>query len=307
MDRTVFFKACVKAIRTRNQAAKLPDTTSKDTSNILGKNRPKVTTEFGLKASEVKQSVSKLKQFLLKHRKDYINVVSHVSSGIAGMSDRERDQIDQDAETFIRTCSTAIQSLKGEVVSQKNSEQVTEHRCNVLEILERFLKATCKLYSEQRAIRVKRVVEKKRISRLQCDSKKQSEIETTIATKDSTSSHTDGVSDVEHSFSPEELQTFEQENKRIFDEMNSLANEVRNIEGRVVEIAKLQEVFSEKVLEQTKQIDHVYETTVKTTENVKDGNENIREAIKNNASFRVWILFFLVMCSFSLLFLDWYS
>lgn len=31
------------------------------------------------------------------------------------------------------------------------------------------------------------------------------------------------------------------------------------------------------------------------------------QAIKNNASFRVWILFFLVMCSLSLLFLDWYS
>ena len=31
------------------------------------------------------------------------------------------------------------------------------------------------------------------------------------------------------------------------------------------------------------------------------------QAIRNNASFRVWILFFLVMCSLSLLFLDWYS
>lgn len=31
------------------------------------------------------------------------------------------------------------------------------------------------------------------------------------------------------------------------------------------------------------------------------------QAIKNNAGFRVWILFFLVMCSFSLLFLDWYG
>ena len=28
------------------------------------------------------------------------------------------------------------------VVSQKNSEQVTEHRCNVLEVLEKFLKGT---------------------------------------------------------------------------------------------------------------------------------------------------------------------
>ena len=31
------------------------------------------------------------------------------------------------------------------------------------------------------------------------------------------------------------------------------------------------------------------------------------QAIKNNAGFRVWVLFFLVMCSFSLLFLDWYD
>ncbi|OBS68814.1 hypothetical protein A6R68_02645 [Neotoma lepida] len=36
-------------------------------------------------------------------------------------------------------------------------------------------------------------------------------------------------------------------------------------------------------------------------------NSLFDEAIKNNAGFRVWILFFLVMCSFSLLFLDWYD
>lgn len=33
----------------------------------------------------------------------------------------------------------------------------------------------------------------------------------------------------------------------------------------------------------------------------------VLQAIKNNAGFRVWVLFFLVMCSFSLLFLDWYD
>ncbi|XP_028391532.1 syntaxin-18-like [Dendronephthya gigantea] len=307
MDRTAFFKACVRAIRTRNQATKSSNGTSKDTLGILGRSRSKVTTEFGSKASEVKQSVSKLKEFLLKHRKDYIEAVSHVSSGVTAMSDRERDQIDQDAQTFIRTCSTAIQSLKDEVVSQKNSEQVTEHRCMVLEILQKYLKATCKLFSEQRAIRVKRVVDKKRVSRLQCDSKKESGKTSEINRSEVTTTHSPEITDADVEFTAEEMQTFEQENKQIFDEMNSLVNEVRNIEGRVVEIAKLQEVFTEKVLEQSKQIDHVYETTVKTNENVKEGNENIREAIKNNASFRVWILFFLVMCSFSLLFLDWYS
>lgn len=36
------------------------------------------------------------------------------------MSDTERDQIDEDAETFIRTCSTAIQSLTEEGVPLMN-------------------------------------------------------------------------------------------------------------------------------------------------------------------------------------------
>jgi len=106
---------------------------------------------------------------------------------------------------------------------------------------------------------------------------------------------------------PEEVQMFEMENKKLFTEMNSLVDEVRQIEGRVVEISQLQEIFSEKVLHQSSQIDRIYETAVGTTENVKGGNEQIREAIKNNASFRVWILFFLVICSLSLLFLDWYN
>ncbi|CAM9178216.1 unnamed protein product, partial [Lampetra fluviatilis] len=54
-------------------------------------------------------------------------------------------------------------------------------------------------------------------------------------------------------------------------------------------------------------IDLVHSAVVGTTENIKEGNEEIREAMKNNAGFRVWILFFLAMCSFSLLFLDWYG
>lgn len=50
---------------------------------------------------------------------------------------------------------------------------------------------------------------------------------------------------------PEEVQLFEMENKKLFAEMNSLVDEVRQIEGRVVEISQLQEIFSEKVLHQS--------------------------------------------------------
>lgn len=321
MDRTALFKATVKTIRTRNKALGVKEATK----DILGSKRHK--GEFGTKAKEVLVNISKLRDFLLKHQKDYVSPFSHLSLELSSMTDEERDQIDTDAETYMRTCSVAIQTLKNEALQQKRSEQVMTHREVVLEMLGQYLKVVCKLYSEQRAIRVRRVVEKKQISRLQPEQKRlKQESNGQLDSKSSASEVKDDVSKESKSptqpldlappppppgedeeLTAEEVQMFEMENQRLFTEMNSLVNEVRQIEGKVVEISQLQEIFSEKVLHQSAQIDRIHETAAGTTENVKGGNEQIREAIKNNASFRVWILFFLVMCSLSLLFLDWYN
>lgn len=139
----------------------------------------------------------------------------------------------------------------------------------------------------------------------------------------------------------------------------------RQIEGKVVEISRLQEIFAEKVLHQVSLIallrraaecfrcsaaSYLFHQTGngdKQHPSAGRGRNGKRQrgqrghprgrvhleevnftscscsvtkltvtppscvlslkAIKNNAGFRVWILFFLVMCSFSLLFLDWYD
>ena len=61
MDRTGFFKACVKAIRTRSHGGK-SNIPSKETSNmILGKTRSKLKTEFGSKACELVSVISFVK------------------------------------------------------------------------------------------------------------------------------------------------------------------------------------------------------------------------------------------------------
>jgi len=166
MDRTALFKATVKTIRTKNKALGVKDAPR----DILNSNKRK--NEFGAKAREVLMNITKLRDFLLEHQKDYISPFSHVNLEVSGMTDKERDQIDTDAETYMKTCSFAINSLKGEVVQQKRSSQVVTHREAVLEMLGQYLKVVCKLYSQQRAIRVKRMVDKKRISRLQPDQKK---------------------------------------------------------------------------------------------------------------------------------------
>ncbi|GAA6222253.1 syntaxin-18 [Lates japonicus] len=323
VDITLLFKASVKTVKTRNKAIGIGFDSTKD--EIFKRSRPK--SGFSPKAKEVITNITKLKDFLLQHRKDYVSAGSLISSDLTRMTDSERDQIDQDAQIFMRTCSEAIKQLRNEAEKKVTSAQIKEHRGAVLDLIEMYLKGVCKLYSEQRAIRVKRMVDKKRLSRLAPEQEYFSRVEKTREVEpteekavkeesseknvsevlDNTVEHLWEEGRMEDELSPEEIQMFEQENQRLVSEMNSLVDEVRQIEGKVVEISRLQEIFAEKVLQQETEIDSIHQLVVGATENVKEGNEDIREAIKNNAGFRVWILFFLVMCSFSLLFLDWYD
>uniref|UniRef100_A0A8C2ARH9 Syntaxin-18 n=1 Tax=Cyprinus carpio TaxID=7962 RepID=A0A8C2ARH9_CYPCA len=333
-DITLLFKASVKTVKTRNKALGLIDSSIRDETGGAKRARPRDRDSFGGRAREVISNISKLKDFLLQHRKDYVNAGGSVMcSDVSRMTDSERDQIDQDAQIFMRTCADAIGQLRSDMGKQVVSAQVKNHRAAVLDLIEAYLKGVCKLYSEQRAVRVKRVVDKKRLSRLEPEqishNKQQRDGEENnvkcvcVADKPVSDSNVDLWEDnrVEDDLSPEEIQMFEQENQRLVGEMNSLLDEVRHIEGKVVEISRLQEIFSEKVLQQETEIDSIHQLVVGATENVKEGNEDIREVrkpistyftlflrgVKKNAGFRVWSLCFRVVCSFSVLFLDWYD
>ncbi|TRY78278.1 hypothetical protein TCAL_08767 [Tigriopus californicus] len=107
--------------------------------------------------------------------------------------------------------------------------------------------------------------------------------------------------------SPEDIQLLERENTKLYERFMENQDNVQQIENKVVRIAELQEVFADKVLQQKDDIELVHHHAVTTTENVKDANEELRKAIQNQASIRVYILFFLLVMSFSLLFLDWYN
>ncbi|NP_001239087.2 syntaxin-18 [Gallus gallus] len=330
VDITLLFKASVKTVKTRNKALGVAAGDSAR-DELLKRSSARSRSDFTGRAREVISNIGKLKDFLLQHRKDYINAYSHIMSEYGRMTDTERDQIDQDAQIFMRTCADAIHQLRTEAHKDVQSAQVKEHRTAVLDFIEDYLKRVCKLYSEQRAIRVKRVIDKKRLSKLEPE---QSHVTRSALSPEKFSQNSldeseekpsaeenkdrnlpDAQSNLglwgdgkgEDELSPEEIQMFEQENQRLVGEMNNLFDEVRQIEGKVVEISRLQEIFTEKVLQQETDIDNIHQLVVGATENIKEGNEDIREAIKNNAGFRVWILFFLVMCSFSLLFLDWYD
>lgn len=327
MDITTLFKACVRTIRTRNKAFGVSDA---DRSRLFATRTQK--SEFTIGAKELLGQITRLRDFLLEHRKAYLNFASHLSD-TPQMTDVERDKIDLGAQRIMNTCSHLIQDFKKASQKMDGSPQLVEHRQAVLDLVESYLKSVCKIYSEQRAIRVKRALEVQKMSKLETSSKKHNDSfviynsNADALLKDNKeneglSSHNSGPrkvletsinSDIPSLFSEddqlssEEMQMFESENAQLYNELNSLTEEVKQIESKVVRIAELQEIFTEKVLQQDKDIDRTESTVIGTTENVKDANEQIRQAIRSNAGLRVWILFFLAVMSFTLLFLDWYN
>lgn len=67
------------------------------------------------------------------------------------------------------------------------------------------------------------------------------------------------------------------------------------------------QIMTENLAQQAAEIDTIYEQTVDARTNVDKGNQELEEAKKHNNDFRWAVVFFFLMLSVTLLFLDWYS
>ncbi|XP_077279402.1 syntaxin 18 [Temnothorax americanus] len=328
MDVSALFKASVKAVNLRNKDLGAPATTDRQPRRARSK------STFCAKAYSVVAQISKLREFLLENRKAYLNFSNYLSAA-PRMTDAERDEIDLGAQRIMSSCSQLVKDLKREVAASTDiTQQNVEHREIMLLLMENYLKNVCKIYSEQKAMRVKRTMEMRRISRLRADPRPAADRSSATVVKKSALNAAEKILDdretrndssesspmkiqeingdvntltYEEELSAEDVQMFESENEQLYNELNAVTEEVKQIESKVVHIAELQEIFTEKVLDQDKDLDRLMTTVVGSTENVKEANEQIRRAIQRNAGLRVWILFFLLVISFSLLFLDWYN
>lgn len=311
MDVSTLFRACVQTVHESNKILN-DDIDLKSSFKMRRKQSP-----FVIKSQAVVTQIAKLREFLLENRPAYLNFSNHLSNKVH-MTDNNRDQIDAGAQQIMTKCSQLIKELRREIAENEVSPQNMEHREIMLLLIENYLKNVCKIYSEQKAIRVKRTIEFRKVAKLEVDPKKslnstsiiKKEKESEINKSSITIPEIDNdvsTLNFEEDLSPEDVQMFESENEQLFNELNTLTEEVKQIETKVVHIAELQEAFTEKVMDQDKDLDRLMTTVVGSTENVKEANEQIRQAIQRNAGLRVWILFFLIVMSFTLLFLDWYN
>jgi len=228
-----------------------------------------------IKIKDVVSAITNMKHFLLKNRKDYLNLYSVLDS-VDYLSDDDRDRIDNTVETFIKNYTNIISQLKLESCTNTNlTEQMKQHCQHVICLVEDYHKHITSIYTEQKQIRVKRALDKCKVSKLEafCKTDKDQqllangELRRRVRRKNSLnddledeeeyqSDETNFVVDqnlqqryeeeerILETLTQEEQQMFQEENDQLFDELNALTNEVKKIEGQVVEIAQLQELFT---------------------------------------------------------------
>ena len=98
----------------------------------------------------------------------------------------------------------------------------------------------------------------------------------------------------------------EMENEALLKELETMVDQARQAESSMLEISKLTHLFATKVEQQNVEVEMLSQHAEQTSENLVRGNAYLDSAAKHSRDFRLLVMSFLLIASFSLLFLDWY-
>lgn len=211
----------------------------------------------------------------------YMRFGIHLKSS-THMTDEERNIIDEESEKIILLCNKYLNDLKVECLKDKvrSKRQAVEHQLAIIDILSSFLSDISRIHKEQKENRIQHELETYKLLKLESNvsatyhqhvnkksnpevlqqrKKNQLELDKEPNVKNNnTRSLNKSQSDVaidedqEDKFttscmSSDDIQMLESENIQLLNDIKGLSEEVEQIEKNVVGIAKLQEIFTEKV------------------------------------------------------------
>lgn len=104
-----------------------------------------------------------------------------------------------------------------------------------------------------------------------------------------------------------ELHQLQLENDQLYNYIAQRSEEIHGISTQVVEIAQLQNELFDNIFSQKEIIQEVDKAASASNDDLAKAITHIRDAIRNAAQMRRWVIFFLLVMIFSLLFLDWYN
>ncbi|KAG4127785.1 hypothetical protein ERO13_D10G242400v2 [Gossypium hirsutum] len=269
--------------------------------------KPRQRTLFLNSALKTLESIGALDQFLLKHRKDYVD--RHRTT------EQERDSIEHEVTAFVKACKEQIDVLKNCINDEEASSKgwlgirdssnadTIAHKHGVVLILSEKLHSVTAQFDQMRAVRfqeaINRAMPRRKLKKV----------------VDSNSIDTSKPLNLEHRETnenqPERLRVqqelLDDETRALQVELTSLLDAVQDTETKMVEMSALNHLMSTHVLQQAQQIEHLYDQAVEATKNVELGNKELSQAIQRNRSSRTFLVLFFFVLTFSILFLDWYN
>lgn len=279
--------------------------------------KPRERLQFTKAALKTLESIGTLEQFLIKHRKDYVD--PHRTT------EEERDSIEHEISIFVKACKEQIDILKNSITDEEvnskgwlgirgdhaNADTIA-HKHGVVLILSEKLHSVTSQFDQLRAVRfqeaINRAMPRRKPKRAPVKTFTDiSQSSNNLESREPTSSETVGPDEIQTQPMKVQQQLLDDETRALQVELSSLLDAARDTETKMVEMSALNHLMSTHVLQQAQQIEYLYDQAVEATKNVEMGNKELTQAIQRNSSSRTFLLLFLIVLTFSVLFLDWYS
>nr|GLL39614.1 syntaxin-81-like [Ipomoea trifida]GMD50282.1 syntaxin-81 [Ipomoea batatas] len=269
--------------------------------------KPRQRSSFTKAALKTLESIGVLEEFLLKHKKDYVDLYR--------TTEQERDSIEHEVTIFIKSCKEQIDVLKNSINDDEEAKSrgwigfkgdnsnadTVAHKHGVVLILSEKLHSVSSQFDHLRALRFQDAINRVAPRRKPRRTGKSSTSEI------STSSNLDQRQQSDSEPIRVQEQFLDDETRALQVELTGLLDAVQQTETKMVEMSALNHLMSTHVLQQAQQIEYLYDQAVEATKNVELGNKELTKAIQRNSSSRTFLLLFLFVLTFSILFLDWYN
>ncbi|KAM3238760.1 Syntaxin-81 [Capsicum annuum] len=278
--------------------------------------KPRHRSGFTRAALKTLESIGTVEQFLMKHKKDYVD--------LHRTTEQERDSIEHEVTIFVKSCKEQIDVLRNSINEEDanskgwlglkgdnlNADTVA-HKHGVVLILSEKLHSVTSQFDQLRAIRFQHAINRVTPRKKRKNTTKSNATEISASSSlDPDMNRDSEVRDTDVSQAAPirvQEQLLDDETRALQVELNSLLDSVQETETKMVEVSALNHLMSTHVLQQAQQIELLYEQAVEATQNVELGNKELSQAIQRNSSSRTFLLLFLFVLTFSIVFLDWYS
>ncbi|KAM0067281.1 hypothetical protein Hdeb2414_s0002g00059171 [Helianthus debilis subsp. tardiflorus] len=183
------------------------------------------------------------------------------------------------------------------------------HKHGVVLILSEKLHSVTSQFDQLRAVRfqdaINRAMPRRKPKRPPM--KTSTDVDNNLESREPTTSETTDPGEIQPEPMKIQQQLLDDETRALQVELSNLLDAAHDTETKMVEMSALNHLMSTHVLQQAQQIEYLYDQAVEATKNVEMGNKELTQAIQRNSSSRTFLLLFLVVLTFSVLFLDWYS